>query len=95
MSKRNLIVPEDLVIEIMGLVAQIGKVAQEYHSRYMDDDTDNLTKVYERIIRRLMELDEYGEDDNSMEEMLNSFGIKLGDKNERNNWFYIEFIFWR
>tara|TARA_B100000941_G_C28336700_1_gene464530 strand:+ start:198 stop:434 length:237 start_codon:yes stop_codon:yes gene_type:complete len=78
-------VPEDLVIEIMGLVAQIGKVAQEYHSRYMDDDTDNLTKVYERIIRRLMELDEYGEDDNSMEEMLNSFGIKLGDKNERNN----------
>ena len=85
MNKRNLIVPEDLVIEIMGLVAQIGKVAQEYHSRYMDDDTDNLTKVYERIIRRLMELDEYGEDHNSMEEMLNSFGIKLGDKNERNN----------
>ena len=85
MSKRNLIVPEDLVIEIMGLVAQIGKVAQEYHSRYMDDDTDNLTKVYERIIRRLMELDEYGEDNTSMEEMLNSFGIKLGDKNERNN----------
>ena len=85
MSNRKLIVPEDLVIEIMGLVAQIGKVAQEYHSRYMDDDTDNLTKVYERIIRRLMELDEYGEDDNSMEEMLNSFGIKLGDKNERNN----------
>ena len=85
MNKRNLIVPEDLVIEIMGLVAQIGKVAQEYHSRYMDDDTDNLTKVYERIIRRLMELDEYGEDDNSMEEMLNSFGIKLGDENERNN----------
>jgi hypothetical protein len=85
MNKRNLILPEDLVIEIMGLVAQIGKVAQEYHSRYMDDDTDNLTKVYERIIRRLMELDEYGEDDNSMEEMLNSFGIKLGDKNERNN----------
>ena len=85
MSNRKLIVPEDLVIEIMGLVAQIGKVAQEYHSRYMDDDTDNLTKVYERIIRRLMELDEYGEDDNSMEEMLNSFGIKLGDTNERNN----------
>ena len=85
MNKRNLIVPEDLVIEIMGLVAQIGKVAQEYHSRYMDDDTDNLTKVYERIIRRLMELDEYGEDNTSMEEMLDSFGIKLGDKNERNN----------
>jgi len=78
-------VPEDLVIEIMGLVAQVGKVAQEYHSRYMDDDTDNLTKVYERIIRKLMELDEYGEKGNSMEEMLDSFGIKLGDKNERNN----------
>tara|TARA_B100000900_G_C20520440_1_gene691941 strand:- start:417 stop:674 length:258 start_codon:yes stop_codon:yes gene_type:complete len=85
MNKRNLIVPEDLVIEIMGLVAQIGKVAQEYHSRYMDDDTEKLTMVYERIIKRLMELDEYGEDDNSLEDMLDSFGIKLGDKNERNN----------
>ena len=85
MSKRNLIVPEELVIEIMGLVAQIGKVAQEYHSRYLDDDTENLTKVYTRIIQKLMELDEYGERGNSMEEMLNSFGIKLGDNNERNN----------
>lgn len=85
MSKRNLIVPEELVIEIMGLVAQIGKVAQEYHSRYLDDDTENLTKVYARIIQKLMELDEYGERGNSMEEMLNSFGIKLGDNNERNN----------
>lgn len=85
MSKRNLIVPEELVIEIMGLVAQIGKVAQEYHSRYLDDDTENLTKVYTRIIQKLLELDEYGERGNSMEEMLNSFGIKLGDNNERNN----------
>ena len=51
----------------------------------MDDDTDNLTKVYTRIIHKLMELDEYGEDDNSLEDMLDSFGIKLGDKNERNN----------
>ena len=85
MSKRNLIVPEELVIEIMGLVAQVGKVAQTYHSKYMDDDTENLTKVYTRIIQKLMELDEYGEDDNSLEDMLDSFGIKLGDKNERNN----------
>jgi hypothetical protein len=45
----------------------------------------NITGVYERIIRKLMELDEYGEKGNSMEEMLDSFGIKLGDKNERNN----------
>jgi len=85
MSNRKLIVPEDLVIEIMGLVAQIGKVAQDYHARFLDDDMGNITGVYERIIRKLMELDEYGEKGNSMEEMLDSFGIKLGDKNERNN----------
>ena len=77
--------PEELVIEIMGLVAQVGKVAQTYHSKYMDNDTENLTKVYTRIIQKLMELDEYGEKGNSMEEMLDSFGIKLGDNNERNN----------
>jgi len=78
-------VPEDLVIEIMGLVAQIGKVAQDYHQRFVDDDMGNITGVYERIIHKLMDLDEYGEDNTSMEEMLDSFGIKLGDKNERNN----------
>ena len=85
MSNRKLIVPEDLVIEIMGLVAQIGKVAQDYHARFLDDDMGNITGVYERIIKKLMDLDEYGEDNTSMEEMLDSFGIKLGDKNERNN----------
>ena len=85
MSNRKLIVPEELVIEIMGLVAQIGKVAQDYHQRFIDDDMGTITGVYERIIRKLMELDEYGEKSNSMEEMLDSFGIKLGDNNERNN----------
>ena len=85
MSNRKLIVPEELVIEIMGLVAQIGKVAQDYHQRFVDDYMGTITGVYERIIRKLMELDEYGEDNTSMEEMLDSFGIKLGDKNERNN----------
>ena len=85
MSNRKLIVPEDLVIEIMGLVAQIGKVAQDYHQRFIDDDMGTITNVYERIIKKLMDLDEYGEDNTSMEEMLDSFGIKLGDKNERDN----------
>ena len=85
MNNRKLIVPEELVIEIMGLVAQIGKVAQDYHQRFIDDDMGTITNVYERIIKKLMDLDEYGEDNTSMEEMLDSFGIKLGDKNERNN----------
>ena len=80
MSNRKLIVPEDLVIEIMGLVAQIGKVAQDYHQRFIDDDMGTITNVYERIIKKLMDLDEYSEDNTSMEEMLDSFGIKLGDK---------------
>ena len=80
MSNRKLIVPEELVIEIMGLVAQIGKVAQDYHQRFVDDDMGTITNVYERIIHKLMDLDEYGEDNTSMEEMLDSFGIKLGDK---------------
>ena len=79
MNKRNLIVPEDLVIEIMGLVAQIGKVAQEYHSRYMDDDMGTITNVYERIIKKLMDLDEYGENGTTFDEMLDSFGLKRGD----------------
>ena len=79
MNKRNLIVPEDLVIEIMGLVAQIGKVAQDYHQRFIDDDMGTITNVYERIIKKLMDLDEYGENGTTFDEMLDSFGLKRGD----------------
>ena len=79
MSNRKLIVPEDLVIEIMGLVAQIGKVAQDYHQRFIDDDMGTITNVYERIIKKLMDLDEYGEKNPTFDEMLDSFGLKRGD----------------
>ena len=79
MNNRKLIVPEDLVIEIMGLVAQIGKVAQDYHARFMDDDMGTITNVYERIIKKLMDLDEYGENGTTFDEMLDSFGLKRGD----------------
>ena len=79
MNKRNLIVPEELVIEIMGLVAQIGKVAQDYHQRFIDDDMGTITNVYERIIKKLMDLDEYGEKETTFDEMLDSFGLKRGD----------------
>tara|TARA_B000000532_G_C18516329_1_gene255329 strand:+ start:144 stop:368 length:225 start_codon:yes stop_codon:yes gene_type:complete len=72
-------VPEELVIEIMGLVAQIGKVAQDYHQRFIDDDMGTITNVYERIIKKLMDLDEYGEKNPTFDEMLDSFGLKRGD----------------
>ena len=79
MNNRKLIVPEELVIEIMGLLAQIGKVAQDYHARFMDDDMGTITNVYERIIKKLMDLDEYGENGTTFDEMLDSFGLKRGD----------------
>jgi hypothetical protein len=79
MNNRKLIVPEELVIEIMGLVAQIGKVAQDYHQRFVDDDMGTITNVYERIIQKLMDLDEYGEKETTFDEMLDSFGLKRGD----------------
>ena len=79
MNNRKLIVPEELVIDIMGLVAQIGKVAQDYHARFMDDDMGTITNVYERIIKKLMDLDEYGENGTTFDEMLDSFGLKRGD----------------
>ena len=79
MNNRKLIVPEELVIEIMGLVAQIGKVAQDYHQRFIDDDMGTITNVYERIIKKLMDLDEYGEKGTTFDEMLDSFGLKRGD----------------
>tara|TARA_B100001113_G_scaffold44374_1_gene31394 strand:+ start:664 stop:921 length:258 start_codon:yes stop_codon:yes gene_type:complete len=85
MSNRKLIVPEDLVIEIMGIVSQLGRTANDYHRRILGEDNEAVIKVYERIIHKLMDLDEYGEENNSLSDMLDSFGIKLGDKNDGDN----------
>ena len=38
-----------------------------------------ITNVYERIIKKLMDLDEYGENGTTFDEMLDSFGLKRGD----------------
>tara|TARA_A100001515_G_C4562800_1_gene207147 strand:- start:488 stop:694 length:207 start_codon:yes stop_codon:yes gene_type:complete len=68
----------------MGMVAQLGNVAAEYHSKIQSNDTLSVTKVYERIIKKLMDLEEYNEfNQTSLEEICHNVGIKLpseGDK---------------
>jgi|TARA_R100000008_G_scaffold70104_2_gene47643 alpha-D-ribose 1-methylphosphonate 5-triphosphate diphosphatase PhnM len=84
MNNRKLLLPEELIIEIMGMVAQLGNVAAEYHSKIQSNDTLSVTKVYERIIKKLMDLEEYNEfNQTSLEEICHNVGIKLpseGDK---------------
>jgi hypothetical protein len=83
-NQRRLLLPENLIIEIMGMVAQLGNVAADYHKKINSDDTENVTKVYQRIIERLMDLTEYDEaQPKSFEQMLYDSGVKLpeGDNN--------------
>ena len=68
----------------MGMVAQLGNVAVDYHKKISSDDTEKVTKVYQRIIERLMDLTEYDESQPiSFEQMLYDSGVKLpeGDNN--------------
>jgi len=84
-KKRNLILPEKVVIDLMAMTAQLGEVAQHYHKQLGLEDTQDVTRVYERIIKKLMDLDEHDKTEKlSLEEICNEVGIKLPSKGEHN-----------
>ena len=52
-NQRNLILPESVIIELMGMVSQLGNVAAEYHMKVNSEDTDEVTRVYRNDIRKI------------------------------------------
>ena len=80
MRKRNyLILPEDIVLDIMNLVARLGETAMDYHNRVGTDETTKNISVYTRIMKKLMNLEEHDmeyEEGISFEELLKQCGIK-------------------
>ena len=62
-NQKNLILPETIIIDIMAMTAQLGDVALDYHKKIGNTNTKEIIRVYHRIIEKLMNLDEYDEDE--------------------------------
>ena len=81
---RKLILPEEIIFELMDMTATLGEVAQEYQRKIGNDkDVDELLSVYHRIIGRLMDLQEYEEfekENVTMDELVHNAGLSyLGE----------------
>ena len=86
MNKKNLILPEDVVIELMALTSRLGEIAVDYNNKIGGKETDNLVRLYTKVIHKLMDL-EYQDLNNkvsySLEELLQSAGIDKPNKGEQ------------
>ena len=86
MNKKNLILPEDVVIELMALTSRLGEIAVDYNNKIGGKETDNLVRMYTKVIHKLMDL-EYQDLNNkvsySFEELLQSAGIDKPNKGEK------------
>ena len=86
MNKKNLILPEDVVIELMALTSRLGEIAVDYNNNIGGKETDNLVRLYTKVIHKLMDL-EYQDLNNkvsySFEELLQSAGIDKPNKGEQ------------
>ena len=86
MNKKNLILPEDVVIELMALTSRLGEIAVDYNNKIGGKETDKLVRLYTKVIHKLMDL-EYQDLNNkvsySFEELLQSAGIDKPNKGEQ------------
>ena len=86
MNKKNLILPEKVVIDLMALTSRLGEIAVDYNKKIGGEEKDNLVRLYTKVIHKLMDL-EYQDLNNksgySFEELLQSVGIDKPNKGEQ------------
>ena len=86
MNKKNLILPEKVVIDLMALTSRLGEIAVHYNKKIGGEETENLVRLYTKVIHKLMDL-EYQDLNNksgySFEELLQSVGIDKPNKGEQ------------
>ena len=83
-NKRKLILPEDIIFELMDMTATLGEVAEEYHRKIgHDEEIENILEVYHRIIDKLMNLNKYesidenGKKTVNLEELVHGAGLSF------------------
>ena len=86
MNKKNLILPEKVVIDLMALTSRLGEIAVDYNKKIGGEEIENLVRLYTKVIHKLMDL-EYQDLNNksgySFEELLQSVGIDKPNKGEQ------------
>jgi hypothetical protein len=87
-NKRKLILPEDIIFELMDMTATLGEVAEEYHRKIgHDEEIENILEVYHRIIDKLMNLNKYESIDENgsktvnLEELVHGAGLSFLGEN--------------
>ena len=83
-NRRKLILPEEVVFELMDMTSTLGEVAEEYHRKIgHDEEIENVLSVYHRIIGKLMKLQEYesidenGKKTVTLEELVHGAGLSF------------------
>ena len=81
MRKRNyLILPEDIVLDIMLMVSRLGETAVDYHNKVSSEQSGETVRVYTRILEKLMDLEghdiDYKPQGISFEELLKQCGVR-------------------
>lgn len=84
LQSRKLILPEEVVFELMDMTSTLGEVAEEYHRKIgSDEEIERILDVYHRIIGKLMDLQEYEQIDENgkktvtLEELVHGAGLSF------------------
>ena len=87
-SKKNLILPEQIVLDLMALTSRLGEIAVDYNNKIGGEETNSLVNLYTRVVRKLMSLEyedvRHKEKFNtfSLDELLDDAGISKPNKED-------------
>ena len=88
-NQRNLILPEEIVLDLMALTSRLGEIAIDYNEKIGGKETETLINLYTRVVKKLMSLeyeDVYHKEKFStfsLDELLDSAGIDKPNKGEK------------
>ena len=88
-NKKNLILPEEIVLDLMALTSRLGEIAIDYNEKIGGKETESLVNLYTRVVKKLMSL-EYEDirykqkyETFSLDELLKSAGIDKPNEEKR------------
>jgi hypothetical protein len=88
-NQKNLILPEEIVLDLMALTSRLGEIAIDYNEKVGGKETESLVNLYTRVVKKLMSL-EYEDirykqkyETFSLDELLKSAGIDKPNEEKR------------
>ncbi len=88
-NQKNLILPEEIVLDLMALTSRLGEIAIDYNEKIGGKETESLVNLYTRVVKKLMSL-EYEDirykqkyETFSLDELLKSAGIDKPNEEKR------------